>query len=91
MSDPTGNKMSSDPTQHIADIGAAVSTASVAAYTFTDYLHDAALGVAILSGSLAAAWHIYRFYQEFKSRKGANDGTNGTKDKKPGTSNGSTK
>lgn len=53
---------------HIADVGAAVSTASVATYSFTDLLNEAALIVAILSGSLAAAWHIYKFYQEWKNR-----------------------
>ncbi len=64
--------------QHVADMGAAVSTATVAAYTFTEFLNDAALIVAIISGSLAAAWHVFKFYQEYKSRKGANDasGTN---------------
>ena len=56
-----------------ADLGAAVSTTSVAAYTFTNFINDTAIIVAILSGSLAAAWHIYKFYQEYKLRRGKND------------------
>ena len=59
--------------QTAADLGAAISTASVAAYTFSDLLNDGALVVAIISGSLAAAWHVYKFYNEYKSRKGGND------------------
>ena len=54
--------------QYAADAGAAISTASVAAYTFSDMLNDAALVVAIVSGTLAAAWHVYKFYQEYSSR-----------------------
>jgi len=67
--------------QYAADAGAALSTASVAAYTFADILNEAALIVAIVSGSLAAAWHIYKFYQEY--RKGGNDASK--PNKKPGT------
>jgi hypothetical protein len=54
--------------QHTADAGAALSTAAVATYSFTEFLNDAALVVAIVSGSLAAAWHVYKFYQEYKQR-----------------------
>lgn len=55
-----------------ADIGAAVSTVTVAGYTYTNFLSDAALVVAIISGGLAAAWHIYKFYREYRYRKGEN-------------------
>jgi len=54
---------------HAADMGAAISTATVATYAFSDILSDAALVVAIISGSLAAAWHIYKFYQEFRGKR----------------------
>ena len=54
--------------QHAADLGAAASTAVVATYTFTEFLNDTALIVAIISGSLAAAWHVYKFYQEYRNR-----------------------
>ena len=59
-----------------ADVGAAVSTVAVSAYTFTNFLNDAALVVAILSGSLAIAWHIYKFYQEWKNRGNSESTTN---------------
>jgi hypothetical protein len=74
-----GTKMTerSDVAQTLADLGAATSTATIAAYSFTDFLEQGALMVAILSGSLAAAWHVYKFYQAYKHRKGANDGTTG--------------
>ena len=67
--------------QTAADAGAALSTVSVAAYTFSDLLNDAALVVAIVSGSLAAAWHVYKFYQEYRLRKGGNNASKS--DKKP--------
>ena len=54
-----------------ADIGAAVSTATVAGYTFTNFLNDTALVIAIISGSLAAAWHVYKFYQEYRGKQDA--------------------
>lgn len=53
-----------------ADIAAGVSTVSVAGYALIPWLEVAALFVAIVSGVLAIAWHVYRFYQEYKSRKG---------------------
>ena len=52
-----------------ADIGAVASTAGVATYNFTDFLNDTALIVAIISGGLAAAWHIYKFYEEWKRKR----------------------
>ena len=58
---------------YLADAGAAISTVAVATHTFSDWLSDAALVVAILSGSLAAAWHVYKFYTVLQSRKGGND------------------
>jgi hypothetical protein len=54
-----------------ADLGAAVSTVGIATYSFTNFLEDTALVVAIISGSLAAAWHIYKFYQEYRGKKDA--------------------
>ncbi|MAG24817.1 hypothetical protein CMI47_04485 [Candidatus Pacearchaeota archaeon] len=63
--------------QHMADLGAVVSTAAVVTYSFTDILHGAALVVAIVSGSLAAAWHTYKFYLEYRNR--GNDASNADK------------
>jgi hypothetical protein len=64
--------MSDTVQQHVADVAAAVSTSAVATYHFTDFLEQGALVVAIISGGLAAAWHVYRFYREYKDRKGGN-------------------
>lgn len=55
--------------QHAADAAAAVSTASVAAYTLTDFLEQTALVVAIVSGGLAIAWHIFQFIRAYRQRK----------------------
>lgn len=55
--------------QHVADAAAALSTSTVAAYTFTDYLNDAALMVAIISGGMAITWHIFQFVRAYKDRK----------------------
>ena len=46
-----------------------MSTASVAAYTFTDFLEQTALIVAIISGTLAIAWHIVQFVRLKREQK----------------------
>lgn len=55
-----------------ADLGAAISTVGIATYSFTNFLEDTALIVAIISGSLAAAWHVYKFYQEYRGKRESN-------------------
>jgi len=62
-------KMAQNIQQHVADAAAAVSTVSVATYTLTDFLEQTALVVAIISGSLAIAWHIYQFVKAYRQGK----------------------
>jgi hypothetical protein len=57
--------------QHAADIGAGVATVATGFY-FIEVLEATALIIAILSGTAALAWHIYRAYREYQFRKGGN-------------------
>jgi len=62
-------KMAQNVQQHVADVAAAVSTVSVATYTLTDFLEQTALVVAIISGSLAIAWHIFQFVRAYRQSR----------------------
>jgi len=54
--------------EHIADAGAATAVATASYVGFFDP-HTASAYVAVVSGSLAAAWHIYKFYEAWREKR----------------------
>lgn len=78
--------------EHVADAGAATAVAAASYVGFFDP-HTAAAYVAIVSGSLAAAWHIYKFYEAWREKRRIARGNQneskthlqpGTADERPG-------